>query len=278
MSDARPKVAVFATGGTMASPAEPGVGSIPRLTAEDLVATVPDLADISAISFRQVPSFELTVPDLVDLVENIGRQVSAGATGAVVVQGSDCLEEIAFLLDLLWDGDQPIVVTGAMRNDEIHAARFVHKTHTSSTATFRSTPTGPIGWVSEGNVRLAVRPIGRHHVWPDHALAPSVALLKVGFGDDGRLLSSIAEGGYSGLVVEALGGGHVPRTMVEPLEQLAARMPVVLASRTGSGEVLTRTYGFPGSASSEQVAEAFLKVGTPGNGDFLLGKPSWKRS
>ncbi|WP_033290889.1 asparaginase [Amycolatopsis jejuensis] len=339
MSDARPKVAVFATGGTMASPAELGMGSIPRLTAEDLMATVPGLAamaDVSAISFRQAPSFELTVPDLVELVENIGRQVSAGATGTVVIQGSDCLEEIAFLLDLLWNGDQPIVVTGAMRNpslpgadgpanlvaavrvalstaarglgsvvvfnDEIHAARFVQKTHTSSPATFRSTPTGPIGWISEGNVRVAVRPVGRHHVWPDRALVPSVALLKVGFGDDGRLLSSIAERDYSGLVVEALGGGHVPRTMVAPLQQLAARIPVVLASRTGSGELLTHTYGFPGSesdlldrglipagyltglrsrlvlllllmrgSSREQVAEAFRKVGTPGAGDLRLG-------
>ena len=39
----------------------------------------------------------------------------------------------------------------------------------------------------------------------------------------------------------------MPSSTVEPLAELAREMPVVLASRTGSGEVLRRTYGFPGS-------------------------------
>jgi L-asparaginase len=48
-------------------------------------------------------------------------------------------------------------------------------------------------------------------------------------------------------VVEAMGGGHVPSRCVEPLAELASRMPVVLASRTGNGEALRQTYDFPGS-------------------------------
>jgi L-asparaginase len=76
---------------------------------------------------------------------------------------------------------------------------------------------------------------------------PPVALLKTCLGDDGRLLQRIDSLGYAGVVVEALGGGHVPAHMVPALERLGRRIPVILASRTGGGEVLRETYGFPGS-------------------------------
>ncbi|MGI8649834.1 MAG: asparaginase, partial [Rubrobacter sp.] len=71
--------------------------------------------------------------------------------------------------------------------------------------------------------------------------------LTMTLGDDGRLLEAVEDTGYRGLVIEAMGGGHVSSIMVEKLEELAQKMPVVLASRTGGGEVLRKTYGFPGS-------------------------------
>ena len=283
---ALPQVAVLSLGGTISSTRSGGgSGVTPTLTGEMLVESVPEIseaAEVSAAAFRQLPSPEITIDDLVELAAEISRRVDEGAAGVVVTQGTDTIEESSFVLDLLLDLDAPVVVTGAMRNptlpgadgpanllasvqvaasevarglgavvvfnDEIHAARYARKTHTQSTATFKSPPVGPLGWVSEGTPRVAVRPVGRHHVdLPAGSQDRPVALLPGALGDDGRLFPAVKELGYAGLVGEATGGGHMPAATVGPLADLAGEITVVLDSRTGSGEVLRRTYGFPGS-------------------------------
>jgi len=326
---------VFSTGGTIASKRSEAGAASPDLTADDLVAAVPQLADVAnieAVSFRQVASSELTVSDVIELAERISDAVADGAAGTVITQGTNTIEETSFVLDLLWDRAEPIVVTGAMRhsglpgadgpanllasavvaasplarnlgcvvvfNDEVHLPLFVRKTHTSNPATFRSPLTGPIGWIAENRLRIALRPALRHRIAipAAPAVVPPVGLVKVTLGDDGRVLTAIGSLGYEGLIVEATGGGHVPRAMVEPLAALAQQMPVVLASRTGAGEVLRGTYGFPGSetdllkrglihggildgpkarllltllllagAESDTILEAFAAIGIPGS-------------
>lgn len=282
---ALPTVKVFALGGTIAMTESPQGGVVPTLTGEMLVKAVPalaGLADIDTVSFRQIPGAHLSYDDLQALAVAIEQAVAEGARGVVVTQGTDTIEETAFALDRLLNCEAPVIVTGAMRNptlpgadgpanllasvqtacsdgarglgamvvfsDEIHAARFVRKAHTTSTAAFVSPLAGPIGWLSEGRVRIATRvermvPIARG---PGHGDS-SVALLAICLGDDGRLVDAACQAGFAGMVVEATGGGHVSPAVAEALERAAARMPVILASRTGNGEVLSKTYGFVGS-------------------------------
>ena len=270
----------------------------PKLTGEELVEAVPEIADVaevSAASFRQVPGSELTIDDVVALSGEIKRRLDGGAAGVIVTQGTDSIEETSFLLDLLVDRDDPVVVTGAMRNptlpgadgpanllsavrvaaseaarglgavvvfnDEIHAARYAQKTHASNPATFASPWIGPLGWISEETVRVAVRPVGRRTVsLPEGTRDRPVALYTVGLGDDGRMLPELGRLGYEGLVIEAFGGGHVPSGMVGHLEELALTMPVVLATRTRGGEVLRQTYGFPGS-ETDLLSRGLIRAG-----------------
>lgn len=334
-----PSVSVLALGGTIASTGA-GAGVTPSLSAEELVQSVPDLAGLAQIdaeTFRQVPSPELTVEDLSALAREIEQRLRGETAGVVVTQGTNTIEETAFVLDLLVDSDRPVVVTGAMRNptlagadgpanllgavataasaqarglgtlvvfaDEIYAARYVRKAHTQSVMPFRSSPVGAIGWLSEGEVRIGARPVGRRTLMLEPVgEVPAVALLSFGQGDEGWLASAVATAGYRGLVVEATGGGHVTARAVEALQGLAAKMPVVLASRTGAGELLRRTYSFAGSeidlirrglipagamtaaqarvllrlllaagASREDVRQAVQALGVPGSPATLLG-------
>lgn len=284
-----PRVAVFSLGGTIASTHSDGGGAgggvAPRLGARELVEAVPQLrevAELETVAFRQAPSGDLSLQDLVALAGEITQRFDAGASGAVVTQGTDTIEETSFALDLLVRSPRPVVVTGAMRNptlagpdgpanllaavqvaaapaagglgalvvfnDEIHAARFVRKTHTSSPATFGSPTAGRLGWISEGRPRITFRAAPLPGIpFPVDDDMPSVALLTSTLGDDSRLIAHVEALGYAGLVLEAFGGGHVPSQVVPALADLAERLPVVLASRTGGGELLRETYGFPGS-------------------------------
>ena len=261
------------------------LGVRPQLSADDIVAAVPGLrhvAAVEAVAFRQVPSGDLSLNDMTALAETIDGYFDAGTTGVVVVQGTDTLEETSFALDLLVRGRRPVVVTGAMRNptvagadgpanvlaavqvaassdaaglgtlvvsnDEIHAARFVRKTHATNLATFQSPSAGPIGWMTEGRPRIVFR-VAPLRAGPSSAGGPipPVALLTAVLGDDARLLGVVDDLGYAGVVLEAFGGGHVPAHVMPALSALADRLPVVFASRTGGGEVLRATYGFSGS-------------------------------
>lgn len=281
----RARVLVVSLGGTIASTStDAHQGVVPQLGARELIAAVPQLsevADVETLAFLQLPSCDLTLADVVALARRIDQAVAAGVDGVVVTQGTDTIEETSFALDLLVEGATPVVVTGAMRNptvaspdgpgnllaavrvaastaarglgclvvlnDEVHAARFVRKSHSSSLATFQSPGAGALGRVSEENVRIALRCPPLAHVGLVGEVVPDVALLSCVLGDDGRLAGALGRSGYRGAVIDGFGGGHVPSSMVPALEELRRAMPVVFCSRTGSGEVLAHTYGFAGS-------------------------------
>jgi L-asparaginase len=291
---------VLALGGTIAmTPTASASGVAPTLTGSDLVAAVPGLQDtaVTAEDFRKLPGASLTTSDIVDLVGRMEQADREGVDGIVVTQGTDTLEETAFLTDLYYRGSVPVVFTGAMRSaasagadgpanllaavqvatcarareqgvlvvlgDEIHAARHVRKMHTTSPAAFGSPATGPLGRLVEGTARLqrALKKTGVVPLPLGTPGAPSeVEVVTASLGSSGILLEGL-EGKVAGLVVAAFGAGHVPQTWVPRLEALAAAMPVVLASRIGTGPVLTSTYAFPGS-ESDLLARGLVSAGT----------------
>ncbi|WP_306337921.1 asparaginase [Streptomyces sp. KL118A] len=286
-------VSVFTLGGTISAR---GGGSSPRLTGAEILAAagaVPPGVEVEVHDVRRLPSSSLTVEDVADLAERVDAATAEGH-GVVVVQGTDTLEETAFLLDLACARRTPVVVTGAMRRpdlpgadgpanlaaavavaadpgcaglgvlavlaDEIHAARYVRKSHTTSVAAFASPGAGPLGRVVEGRPHLLLRPARPRADRPLNLRgAARVALVTLTLGDRGELLEGVGER-FDGLVVAAFGAGHVPAWLVDPLAALAARMPVVLASRTGAGPLLSETYRGPGS-EHDMLGRGLLPAG-----------------
>lgn len=279
-----PRLLVLSLGGTITMVPDSSGGIAPKLGAAELVASVPALAEVAEIEAHspfRLPSPSLTPANLVEVARRIEEGFASGFDGAVVIQGTDTIEESAFILDLLVGGDKPVVVTGAMRgadapgadgpanllaaavvaaspearglgtlavlNYDIHAARFVQKSHTALPSAFSSPLMGPLGVVAEGRPRFYARVSRAPGLAPAHGPPAAVALVKWAMGDDGRLLSAIPGLGYAGLVVEGMGAGHVPADAAPMLGDLAAKIPVVLATRAMTGPVFTRTYGYPGS-------------------------------
>ncbi|KAA8886223.1 asparaginase [Nocardia colli] len=290
------RVIVYALGGTIAMSSTLSGGVAPALSAHDLLAAVPGLAEsgvtVEVQDFRRVPGASLTLSDISALATAISERLT-DVDGAVITQGTDTIEEAAYLLDLLHAGPQPIIVTGAMRaptlagadgpanilaailtaaspharnqgvlvvfGDEIHAARRVRKTHTTSPATFQSPNGGPLGYLVEGRPRLLNRLTHRTVVPAEPADSIRVAVVPVALGDDGTTVRLLGDH-VDGLVLAGFGAGHVPSDLVPALETLCARVPVVLSSRTGGGSVLAATYGFPGS-ERDLLARGLISAG-----------------
>ncbi|WP_030408327.1 asparaginase [Streptomyces albus] len=283
----RPTVVVIGLGGTIAMmPSDPDGAARPALSAEDLLAAVPQLdgtdVDIQTLSFASKPGASLTLDDIDSLANRLRAMAGEGAVdGIVVTQGTDTLEETAYLLSLLYAEQAPLVVTGAMRaprlagadgpanllaavtvaaspnarglgvlvvfNDQVFDPARVRKSHSTSTSAFTAPDTGALGIVAEGALRLLAVPAHKPRPLAATLDRPArVALYPATLGDDGTLLEVLVNQ-VDGMVIAGFGVGHVPETWVPVLAEAAQRIPVVLASRTGAGTTLTHAYGFDGS-------------------------------
>jgi L-asparaginase len=267
------RILVITTGGTIAMQREETAGgAVPALVGEDLLAAVPpDLAELEFEEHCHLPSAHFTLDTVWTLKERVAAAVARREVdGVVVTHGTDVMEESAYLIDLTVPGDKPMVLTGAMRtasdlgyegyanlaaavrvaadagarglgalvvmNDEIHAARFVTKTHTLSPATFKSLDFGPLGRVDGDRVVIAQRTT--RDLVECKTLEPAVVLIKlaVGMGDD--LLKYTLEQGAKGVVLEALGGGRVPPWWLPTIRRAVEDgVAVVIASRCPSGRI-----------------------------------------
>ena len=290
------RVAVLFTGGTISMVADAAAGGrVPTLDGAAILARAPGIeaiADLVPIDLGRTPASHFSFPKLFEIASEIRRcQGDPTIDGVVVVQGTDVIEETAFLWDLVLDGEAPVIVTGAMRaasdaNDDgpenlrnavrcaaapelrgegvqvvldatINPADAVTKTHASALDTFQCLDTGPLGRLVDGRVVLDRRRGLRRTVVTDRA-AEGVLLLTAHVAMDGALLDAAAALRPPGIVVEATGAGNTAGTLVEAAGRAIEQgIVVAFTSRCAAGAAST-AYAFPGGGATWQRAGALL--------------------
>lgn len=252
------------------------------LGVEYLLEAVPGLQDYARVRGEQLVSIDskdMTEDIWLRLAGRINELLaSEEADGIVVTHGTDTLEETAYFLNLTVQSRKPVVLVGAMRpatalsadgpmnlwdavrvaaseeaagkgvlvvmNGEIHGAREVTKSHTTSVSTFRSPEAGVLGTVPAGEPLFFRAPLRRHTLASEFELAglgelPCVKIIYGHAGDDALFAEAAIKAGAGGIIYAGPGNGSIPRGVEAVLaEAVRQGLVVVRSSRTGSGTVI----------------------------------------
>lgn len=255
-------------------------------------------AYITEIEAFNLPSPHMTPEHMLKLRNIIQQQLkSTNYDGVVITHGTDTLEETAYFLDLTLNTRIPIILTGAMRssnelgsdgiynlvaairvaseekaygqgvlvvmNDEIHAAANVTKTSTSNVATFQSPQYGPIGLITLTTIHFHHSPVMREYVDLVN-LNKRVAMLKTYAGMDPDIFEALLQAKYDGVVIEGLGQGNVPPSLVPSIQALIDdNIPIVIVSRCFNG-IAQGVYGYSGGGKMLEDLGAIYTTGING--------------
>lgn len=239
-----------------------------------------DLKQVSldVLDFLNVPSPHITMTHMMALYQKI-KETAGQYDGVVITHGTDTLEETAYFLDTMALPDMPVVLTGAMRssnelgsdgiynylsalrvasheksknkgvlvvmNDEIHAAKYVTKTHTTNVSTFQTPTHGPLGIIMKNDILYfkTAEPRVRFEL---ETISGTVPIIKAYAGMGDGIISLLSPDSVDGIVIEALGAGNIPPQATLALEQLMANdIPVVLVSRCFNG-IAEPVYAYDG--------------------------------
>ncbi len=288
----RPRVALLATGGTIACIAGPDGRMVPGLTPEELVASVPALEEIASIrteTLRNVSGFDMGPDRMVEVARRAQKLLLAGTVdGVVVTHGTDTTEETMYMCEMLVGEVTvrgPIVFACAMRASTESGAdgprNLLNAVRVASSAAARGrgvllTVNDRIhcaSWVSKLNTLhvetfQSVRggPVGSMQAGEpvfvlDSPSSPrgrgirgTVPLVKAYTGMQTDVFDWHLDRGVDGLVVEGTGAGNVPSTAAPGIARLLdAGLPVIVTSRCPYGLPESPYGGAGGGASLDDL-------------------------
>lgn len=281
------RVAVIATGGTIASTATAG-GVVASRSAAELLASaqVTDI-EVETVDLMTVGSYRMNLGHIrliSDAVAELLARKTDPIDGIVITHGTDTTEETAVLLDLVHDDPRPVVLTGAQRASDaadgdgprnladsvlvaasprardvgvlivfagrVLPARGTRKLHTAALAAFGSVTGAAAGEVVEGSVAIAAAPRR-----PTPLPRPTsqfdrtrVDLVEMYPGADDALMRAAVAAGARGIVLAGTGIGNANPVVVDAARAIFADgVAIVLSTRVPEGPV-AGVYGDGGGA------------------------------
>lgn len=287
------KILVLHTGGTISMQADQN-GAVESSPINPMTQVTSPLENIEVVSvdFFNLPSPHIQIDHMMMIYKKI-REEASHFDGFVITHGTDTLEETAYFLDTMSIPQKPIVMTGAMRssnelgsdgiynyrtalrvaadeksadkgvlvvmNDEIHAAKYVTKTHTTNVSTFQTPTHGPLGLVTKREI-LFFKAADKRVRFDFQAINGVVPIIKSYADMDTILLDALVEAPISGLVIEALGAGNLPPASIAAIKKLINKqLPIVLVSRCFNG-IAEPVYAYDGGGIQlEELGVLFVK-------------------
>lgn len=279
-------IAIIGLGGTIAMVKDNTGFAMPSLGLEQILEksciNVNESIKIHPLNLSNVPGVNISFQLLFKLAQKIKELEKDGINGVIITQGTDTLEETSYFIDLILDNSIPVVFTGAQRNpslpgsdaamnisdslavvvddraanygvlvvfnSEIHLAREVIKIHTSKIDTFKSLEFGPVGIVVENKAFWHRDKLLSDEVFAIKKEITNVEIVSTGLFSKGHYIDMLLKHNINGLIVQAMGAGHVPEECILSLKRAVDKqVPVVITSRCLSGKLFTGTYGFKGS-------------------------------
>lgn len=287
------KILVLHTGGTISMQADQD-GAVESSPINPMTQVTSPLENIEVVSvdFLNLPSPHIQIDHMMMIYKKI-REEASHFDGFVITHGTDTLEETAYFLDTMSIPQMPIVMTGAMRssnelgsdgiynyrtalrvaadeksadkgvlvvmNDEIHAAKYVTKTHTTNVSTFQTPTHGPLGLVTKREI-LFFKAADKRVRFDLQAINGVAPIIKSYADMDTILLDALVEAPISGLVIEALGAGNLPPASISAIKKLINKqLPIVLVSRCFNG-IAEPVYAYDGGGIQlEELGVLFVK-------------------
>lgn len=285
------KILVLHTGGTISMQADDS-GAV--VTSQDNpmnhVSNPLEGVEVHALDFFNLPSPHIKPKHMLALYQKI-KEEADHYDGFVITHGTDTLEETAYFLDTMEVPHKPIVLTGAMRssnelgsdgvynylsalrvasddkaadkgvlvvmNDEIHAAKYVTKTHTTNVSTFQTPTHGPLGLIMKYEILYfkTAEPRVRFDLDRIQGLVP---IIPVYAGMTEELLDLLPVDQLDGLIIQAFGAGNVPKETAQKLNALIQEgLPIALVSRCFNG-IAEPVYAYEGGGVCLQNAGVFF--------------------